>query len=251
MANENILPGSYKYNLDGGILYVKAEGDTTWLHLGNIVEGGINETVEGLIHELTASGIRLEDRESNTKIMAGGTFVLDVISLENLKMFFFASTATAMNQASGTLSAVEVDITEGRWSDLGKRDITSITGVTNEVGAVTYVENEDFVIDYKNGLIAMISGGDITDQDTILVTAPYGAQSRTKISAGEVKSMKRHFRWEGNPSEGQDQTIQGYINIKPTGDYSLIGTEWKKMSFEFKFQLHSNYNDLFEVINNG
>jgi hypothetical protein len=229
---------------------VRAEGETNWLDLGNVTEGNINVTADELIHELSRSGLKVEDRNATTKLSAGGTVTVDVVSLDNIMLFIQGNTKADLSQTSGNIAAQDFVMNFNRWTYLEKRDITSIT-VEDAGQTVTYVENVDYVLDRQSGDVAPIEGGGISDGDTVKITATFGALTRTKISAGEVANVKRHFRYEGNPSEGQVQTIQGFVNFRANGDYSLIGSEWKTMSMNIKFELHPDYDDLYEVIDNG
>lgn len=75
----------------------------------------------------------------------------------------------------------------GAWVQLANKALRFGTVVvTNTAGDTTYVEGDDYVVDYIEGRVMALAGGDITDGQSIEVDYTYDA-----IRRGEMAAIKR------------------------------------------------------------
>jgi hypothetical protein len=68
--------------------------------------------------------------------------------------------------------------------------IISAVSVTNAAKDVTYVLNDDYTFDARLGMITVVSTGDITDAQAILVNYTYGAEAGYKIKGATQPLVK-------------------------------------------------------------
>lgn len=69
----------------------------------------------------------------------------------------------------------------GKFTRLEHNKVSAVT-VTNSAGAVTYVVNDDYIVHADEGMIEWVVGGDITDEQDVLIDYTYAAQHHVKAA---------------------------------------------------------------------
>lgn len=236
---------AFPYTQGHGKVLLKYPGDSSWRDTFHVKEFKVNKTVEELKHENMSSGMKFVDASVITKIEVGGSFVVDVISLDNVKDFLDSDDAVEDAQTSGSLSAVEytVDI-PGCWHDLGKRKLT-ITGITDDTSPtpVALVEGTDYLIDLVNGLFLPIPTSTKVGAagDKYKVTGTYAAHTKSTLKAGTLNPRRVEILFLGDPARGKRQNIYCYGTLRGTGDFSGISDEWQQITIEFTCYKHDTY----------
>lgn len=92
-------------------------------------------------------------------------------------------TATAKTGASVTDESHTANL--DKFVMLDNVKISSVV-VTNSAGTTTYTANTDYIVHADEGLIEVVSGGNITDGSTILVDYTYATQDHITTSPGNV-----------------------------------------------------------------
>lgn len=123
--------------------------------------------------------------EVGPQLVAANIFDFGLTDSNPTRLFF--ESYTAESGAAPSVSDEEVTADEGEWADLDNKRIRRGTVVvTSNDGNTTYVENEDYLIDYANGRLYTLADGDITDGVTLKVDYTYD-----KIRAGEGQGIQR------------------------------------------------------------
>lgn len=251
-------PGDY--NLGRGKLYLASlssgvPDDGGWRDLGNCTEFNVSVEVETLEHQSSREGLKVVDKEVTLSQKMNLSFTLDEINYQNLALFFSgeAEAAAITNPAvagvtSTTLvtSALDYSAVGGRWYDLktaaGVRcydiatanlSLNSDTAGLNNV----LVENTDYTVDEKMGRVFILSGTTLVDPgDDIkfVLAADAGAVAPSEVrgltQTNIIAALK--FISENPANNDQQSEVQFHqVQLKPEGDFALIGDEWTQMSF--------------------
>lgn len=106
-------------------------------------------------------------------------------------------TTSALAQASGTLTAVDVTADLDNWVELSKAALTGSATVTNTGATVTYVEGEDYLINRVLGWFKALTGGAITDSQALKLTSTYAAIAGTEIKGSTQAQVRAKFKLDG------------------------------------------------------
>lgn len=105
-------------------------------------------------------------------------------------------TNTALSQASGTVVDEVVAAKLDAWVQLSKQSVSAVV-VTNSAASTTYVEGTDYEVNTRLGWIKAITGGAITDAQSLKVDFSYAAISGTKISGATNAQIRAKFKLDG------------------------------------------------------
>lgn len=132
------------------------------------------------------------------------TLDLKEVNKESLALALLGSSA-ATTQTSGSLSAVPITIKKGFWVSVGKENLTTSGTiiVTNTGATTTYVAGTDYLVNRPLGLLKILETSAIADAASLLVTAPYGAFTGTKISGATNTDVRAKVIFDGvNQADG-------------------------------------------------
>lgn len=118
-------------------------------------------------------------------------------------------TSSALNQTSGTMTALPITVKLGKWVPIGKKNIspTGIT-VTHTSGTPTYVEGTDYKLNRPLGLLQAITAGAILDAASVKVNGPYLAATGTVISGATQTDVRCEIVFDGiNQADGSQVTV--------------------------------------------
>lgn len=130
------------------------------------------------------------------------TLELSEVNKEALALAMLG-TASALTQASGTLTDFAVTTDQDVWVPIGKENLTGAITVKNTAGSTTYVEGEDYLLNKQLGWIKALSTGDITADESVKLTGAYGTISGTKISGATNTDVRAEIVFDGvNQADG-------------------------------------------------
>lgn len=113
--------------------------------------------------------------------------VFDVGMMDSSPTHIFYEEYTGESGSSASVSDEDVTADSDAWAALDyKRLRPGTVVVTNEAGDTTYTEGDDYVIDYANGRLMALSGGNIIDAQALKVDYTYDA-----IRKGEMQKIER------------------------------------------------------------
>lgn len=121
-----------EYTIGRGKLLLKLDGESNFSDLGNCPDFKFSVVTEEKQHFSKRSGFETKDASANTKQTAAGSFTLDDLMDENLKMFIMAASISDVVQGADTVTDQSVTAELDKWIELGKRKISSVvvTAVT-------------------------------------------------------------------------------------------------------------------------
>lgn len=105
---------------------------------------------------------------------------------------------TVVNQGSGTITDEQIVAKFDIWVDLSKDNFaTAGFVVKNQAGSTTYVLGTDYLVNYRLGMVKVLSTGAIADAATLKVSGTYNAISGTLISGATQAQVRAEFVLDG------------------------------------------------------
>lgn len=251
-VNTTGTPNTNNYNVGRGKVYFASldsnDKPLAWRDLGNSTEFNISIETETLEHTSSRGGLKVVDKEVTISQKASVSVTLDELEFDNLRLFFSGTTHDSLtNPANTSVTNVDLDssIVLGRWFDLidssGDRlyDVTAANLTVEESNdgfstSNTLVLNTDYTVDTEFGRIFLPS--------TSGATAGYALRfSYTTTSSESAYDEVRGLQSTAvtgalkiiteNPADSDEKTEYTLhkVNLKPEGDFSLIGDDWTVM----------------------
>lgn len=259
---------STDYTLGKGIVMIQEEetfdSEKGYRDLGNAPAFNLSVESETLEHYSSRAGLKVKDADIVTSMKAKGTLTLDVPDLNNLNLWLYGGTITETEQAAveseTTVAAFAVKYADV-WLPLGlgfdlatfKIEKTPYDAGPPEVPATYYVEDTDYEIDLKAGLVRILSSGDITvgTSATVKILYTRSALDHYKIDGLQSTTKYAHIYFVSQAANGRFLDVKGYCSFKPTGDLQMIGEEFQKMDFELEFIENAAYTGIVEFVDRG
>ena len=119
------------------------------------------------------------------------------VNKESIAMALFGTNST-LAQGSGSVTDEDVVAAKGMWVQLSKHNIAEAGFVvTNAAATVTYVLGTDYNVNYRLGMLQILSGGAIADAAALKVDFTYNAISGTTVSGATQTQVRAQFRLDG------------------------------------------------------
>ena len=119
------------------------------------------------------------------------------VNKESISMALFG-TASVINQGSGTVTDEVITAIKGKHIQLAHGNIaTAGFVVTNSGATVTYVVDVDYTVNYRLGMIHILTGGSIVDAAGLKVDYVYNAITGTKVAGGTQTQVRAQFKLDG------------------------------------------------------
>lgn len=110
----------------------------------------------------------------------------------------FFGTKTAINIGSGTMTAISVTIKKNAWVEIGHMNIATAGFVVKDVtDATTYVLGTDYEVNYRLGMLKILTGSAIVDEAVLHISGTYGAVTGSSIAGGTNAQVRCKFRLDG------------------------------------------------------
>ena len=236
MAKQNYTLGRGKVYISR---YVNGVADGAYRYIGNTPEFSLNIESETLDHYSSDEGIREKDDSVPLEVNRTGSMTTDNIDPGNVALFFFGSESTVAQASVASSTETLTGIEAGHSYKLGVTASNPAgyfgideTGFAVAVapGGTALVEDEDYTIDYDNGMIHFIDTSTVAvDGEDIEVTYAVAASSRSRVISGSepVECAIRYVT--KNPKGDNCQFFFPYVKLTPNGDYALKGDEWQQI----------------------
>jgi len=223
-------------------------------YLGNTPECSFSIQAENLDHFSADEGIKEKDESVALSTTRTGQFSTDNIDPANLAFFFFgADDALAVSAATigpESLGAVKVGYSYqiGATDSVpqGQTNLTIHTSpstkiiLKDETNTTTYVDGTDYTVDLNTGLVTILSGGAIADDDVVHVTYKTTAQSIERVISGSTPIEGSMKFIATNPKGKLFDYFMPWVKITPNGDFALKGDTWQVIPFNLEILKQAN-----------
>ena len=159
----------------------------------------------------------------------------DEHTIDNIKLFMSGDTTTVSQSAGTAATATLTNVQVGETYYIGARNVTSV--VVTE-GSATRTLNTDYSLDADNGLITILAGGALIDDDDITVTYNKPAKTINKVRGGTTVSpvYKITFQADDANAEGNaagDKLTVWKASVAPDGGYGFVSDDYSSFSLRF------------------
>lgn len=210
----------------GGDLYVDfltASGVSTGFDLvGNATKLIPKVETETLENKLNGRDTLGQTGDSYTRITASTiSFTMNRYD-PKVVAAFFAGSAVDMTAASGSFTATVTAI-EDKWVPLGEINVSAVV-VKDSTEVTTYVENTDYVLSARLGMIKVLSTGVIDADDVLKISGTKAAASGFKITGGTSPIINVGLYLDGkNYVGGGDIKLRVFqAQLRAEGDFDLL-----------------------------
>jgi hypothetical protein len=243
------------YTIGKGKLLFKQKGQNNFHDFGNCTDFKVTTAIDKKEHYSSRSGTKTKDKEVVIQQTATGSFTLDDLLNENLRIYLMATAVHDVVQVTGSAASQAVAAELDKWIDLGKLKISNVV-VTDETDVTTYVLGTDYELDTEVGLIRPLSSGSIVDASTLHVSFDYADVTTKKMSAASTTTIEGDLYFVSDPPAGKIADIKGYVSLSPKGDLSTISDDFTNVQFDAEFLSgygygESNGSGLFDLIDRG
>jgi hypothetical protein len=210
-----------------------------FIPVGNVPEVSIDIEVSKFEHKESESGGRLLDLTLVKEKKGKFSMKMENVSLENLAIGLYGESSVV---ASGTVAVGSPELvkvpkiaTAGMRFALKHPSVAAVV-VKDATGVTTYTVDDDYTVDPTNGVITLVSGGEIL-ADAAAIVAPatmmdiqvsytYGTYTNLEAFTQAV-SPERWLRFEGlNTVDGAHVIIDCYrAQFDPLTGYGLINED--------------------------
>jgi hypothetical protein len=152
---------------------------------------------------------------------------LDDLDRDNLALVFLGD-ASAVTVTGSTVSDEVVTGYKDRIFKTAKRKISSVV-LTNSAGETTYVLNTDYeIVDADLGLIKVLSGGAITDGQSLKIDYTYGSMTSNKVAGGTNSNVIVKILFDGVNQADQSKAVVNVFEavLSPTSGVDFLSDEF-------------------------
>lgn len=247
-----------------GRLYFNRRKNGVYLgerYLGNTTELSMSSSVDKLDHYSSDHGFKDKDKTVNIENSRSGSFTTDIISHENVALWFGGDQQKTIFSAQNDVFEIvnggapvskgfiyQLGVTEaapqgqggidGASFTIGYADAnTSISAGTGDIGSiqgVTVLSDKNYELDADRGQIYIEQDApDITGEIKLVVKYNRKASSGSVIVSGDsiIEGALRFI--SDNPTGVQKNYYIPLITISADGDYALKGDDWQTLGFTF------------------
>lgn len=140
--------------------------------------------------------------------------------------YMFRGSEGALSLSAGTVSDEAVTVYLDKFVSLANYPITAASvAVTHTTGSPTYAEGTDYYLDYDAGTIMAITGGAITDAQSVKVDYQHPAKTGRKITGGAISQFKAKVLLAGQElgnTAKKGRFVALMVNLGPAGAYDLM-----------------------------
>jgi hypothetical protein len=121
---------------------------------------------------------------------------LTEVNRETLAVALLGTTA-ALSQSAGTLVDEVIIAKLDKWVPLSKAALTGATSVRHISNTPVYTEGVDFIVNKQLGWIKALTGGAITEGQSVEVGTTYAAITGTEIKGSTQTQLRVRFKLDG------------------------------------------------------
>jgi len=170
------------------------------------------------------------------------------LDAENMAMAFMG-TKSADNQTAGTVTDEEVVAHPGYASELEYEAVSSVV-VKDDTDTTTFVEDTDYTVDARLGLITVLAAGNISEGDTLHVDYSYADVTRDKVVGADAPIIRCKLILDGkNMVNGRDvRVIVPKARLKPSSAVDFLSDDFLPLELEGLCEIPAVGEAPFEII---
>jgi hypothetical protein len=206
-------------------------------YIGNTPSFSLSATTQKLEHFNSDRGLKVKDRSITLQATETGALTCDDIQPENMAFYFYGDSGLVAQSSATAQTETFIDVTPGLSYQLGITDgnptgVRSVTITHIAVGSDTMTAGADYTVDAELGLITVVEGGDIVQDDDIVVLYDRAAKTRSQVISGadQVTGAMRFISY--NPEGAKTDFFLPYVTLAPNGSFDLKGDNWQQLTLD-------------------
>ena len=190
-----------------------------FLRIGNVPELAIDIATTVFEHKESESGSRGIDLTINKENKGTFSFKMESLSIDNLAMGLYGTKTVV---AAGSVVDEPQKLYLEKNTPLNHPDASALV---LKVGVTTKTLGVDYTVDLKNGTVAGVTGGSISDGAAVLIS--YSWAAATKLDVFTQNAPERWLRFNGlNTVDGTKVMIDIFkAKFDPLTGYGLINED--------------------------
>lgn len=177
------------------------------------------------------------------------TLTLREANRDNLTLAFMGAQA-ALTQGAGTVTDADVVAQLDKWVPLGHQNInTSGFVVTNSDAATTYALGEDYLVNYRLGMIKALSSGAIAQGQALKVDYGYAAISGTSVRGAVRPQLRCSLILDGKNVADDRPVICRVFEavLTPNAEFDFLADDWNEVELQGRLVTPTGYTEPFTV----
>ena len=271
--NTTGVPSTTEYMIGRGKIQVAEISDgvaTAFYYMGNATEVNVTPEIEDKEHFATTGGLNTLDYSVVLSSKASLSIAIENINQRNMKWFLMGTQTAYTNPTIAGITASPIvaagDIVLGTYvnivSTTGTRcydvDATKLTvSTTTNPTPVELVKDTDYTVSATEGQIFLLAAS------TKLATAIAAAEGLTATLTADTAAIEsmykvdaftstdRKFKVQFMAEDPKDSSKTEYtffsVALRPDGDYSLIGDEFKTLSFTGQVEIPDGETSICDI----
>lgn len=238
-------------------------------HLGTITAFNLSVTTESYEYYTSNCGPKVKVVDVTTQTDRSGGFTTDDSTWENVALGLGGDVSKVTNTAATVTTEALADVQIGFHYPLGVTTLKPL-GVNSKIedlvvkmspGGATLVagtmtnagvspSNADYIADLDRGVIEILGGGTVADDDDLEIDYKVVASTTIRFEAGKNIGGLKKLRFKScNTSGEQRDAIIPRCNVVPSSEISFKGDEVQ--SLEFEFEVLEPHNGMPAIIIDG
>jgi len=174
------------------------------------------------------------------------SMVLETVNRDTLRYCFMGEDAT-YTQAAATVTDEVVAMSLAGWVQLAKEDLDATVVLTDTAGTTTYVEDTDYAINRRLGLIMALVGGAITDGQSCKVDYVAKAFTGARIRGNVQPKIRAKLLMDGiNKVDDSIGILRCHeVLLSPAGEFDFFKDDWNTIELSGKLKTPVGKNEPF------
>lgn len=155
-----------------------------------------------------------------------------------------------INQGSGTITDEVMVAVLDKWVSLSKANLASAGfSVKHTSGTPTYVLGTDYLVNYRLGMVKILSTGAILNAASLKVSGTYNAITGTKISGATQAQVRAEFVLDGvNFADNLPVIVTAYEGVvSPDSAFDFLADDFGEIPLKGRLKTPVGYDEPFIV----
>lgn len=177
------------------------------------------------------------------------TVTLSEMDKDGLTLALLGS-QTVINQGSGTITDEVMVAVHDKWISLTKQNFaTAGFAVKHTSGTPTYVLGTDYLVNYRLGMVKILSTGAILNTASLKVSGTYNAITGTQIAGATQSQVRAEFVLDGvNFADGLPSIVTVHEAVlTPDSAFDFLADDFGEITLKGRMKTPVGYSEPFTV----
>jgi hypothetical protein len=156
------------------------------------------------------------------------TITFGEVNQDNIRLAFMARQVALAEAAGGTINDEALVASLDKYVPLAHKNLGSTLTVKHTSGTPVYVLGTDYEVNYRMGWIRALSGGQITQGQSLKVSYVSNAISGITLRGSTDAQLRTSILFDGkNQVDGSAVEVEVYEAVlTPSGEFDFLADDW-------------------------